>query len=49
MLQMECPWCDGPATVEPVAGDDATFSCPDCSVRVEVTGAPTLEVAAIAA
>jgi sarcosine oxidase delta subunit len=49
MLYVECPWCEGRATLEPVAGDDATFCCPDCAIRVELAAAPSVESVPLAA
>jgi hypothetical protein len=37
MVQVECPWCDGPAVVEPVeASAGATVRCEGCAVSVEL-------------
>jgi hypothetical protein len=38
MFDIECPWCDEPATVDLVASSE--FACPECSVRVDVVAAP---------
>ena len=38
MIDVECPWCAGPATVEVADGDE--FSCAGCAVRVEIVGRP---------
>ena len=46
MFSVECPWCDGPATIDVV--DDA-FECADCAVRVELAPQPTTEPIARAA
>ena len=37
MVQVECPWCDGPAVVESVeAPRGAVVRCEGCSVAVEL-------------
>jgi hypothetical protein len=46
MITIECPWCAGPATVEPI--DDAV-TCADCAIRVEIAPAPATEPIARAA
>ncbi len=46
MISVECPWCDGPATVE--LADDA-FDCAGCAIRVELAPPPTIEDVARAA
>jgi hypothetical protein len=38
MFDIECPWCDEPATVDLVASSE--FACAGCAVRVEVVAAP---------
>ena len=45
MFTIDCPWCDGPATVV----DEDGLECPTCAVRVEFAPDPapaTLDVAA---
>jgi len=38
MVQVECPWCDGPAVVESVeAPAGAVVRCEGCAVAVELT------------
>jgi DNA-directed RNA polymerase subunit RPC12/RpoP len=46
MLTLECPWCDGPVTLEAEADDVA---CDGCSVRVELAPDPRPMVTARAA
>jgi primosomal protein N' len=46
MLTLDCPWCDGPMTLE-AAADDVT--CDGCSVRVELAPDPRPTVTARAA
>jgi len=37
MVQVECPWCDGPAVVESVAAPaGAVVRCEGCAVVVEL-------------
>ena len=37
MVQVECPWCDGPAVVESVdAPAGAVVRCEGCAVSVEL-------------
>ena len=37
MVQVECPWCDGPAVVESVeAPTGAVVRCEGCAVSVEL-------------
>ena len=37
MVQVECPWCDGPAVVESVdAPAGAVVRCERCAVSVEL-------------
>jgi len=47
MMHVECPWCDGPATVDAGAGGE--FACADCSIRVELAPEPVREPVARAA
>ena len=47
MMNVECPWCAGQATVEVADGDE--FSCSGCSVRVEMAPEPVEEPVARAA
>jgi hypothetical protein len=44
MINVECPWCAGPATVE---ADE--FSCAECVVSVEIAPAASSEPVARAA
>jgi len=37
MFDIECPWCDEPATVDLASSE---FACAGCAVRVEVVAAP---------
>ena len=46
MIQVECPWCEGPATVD---GADEAFVCAECAIRVEIAPAPKNERIAKAA
>jgi hypothetical protein len=46
MIRVECPWCDGPATIE---GADEAFECAECAIRVEVVGGPVSDPLAQAA
>jgi hypothetical protein len=46
MIRVECPWCDGPATVD---GADETFECADCAIHVDIAPAPATEPIAKAA
>jgi hypothetical protein len=46
MFSVECPWCDGPATIE-IAAD--AFDCAECAIRVELAPQPTAEPVARAA
>jgi hypothetical protein len=41
MINIECPWCAGTATVEVADGDE--FSCTACSIRVEIAPDPLAE------
>jgi endogenous inhibitor of DNA gyrase (YacG/DUF329 family) len=45
MMNVECPWCAGPATI----ADGDEFDCPDCAVRVELAPDPITETIAVAA
>ena len=38
MMNVECPWCAGPATVE--VGDGEGFACAGCAIRVEIAPEP---------
>jgi len=44
-MNVECPWCAGPATVEVADGD--AFECDGCAIRVEIS--EPVEAAALAA
>jgi hypothetical protein len=46
MIRLDCPWCDGPATVDN-AGE--AFECAECAIRVELAPPPTTELLAQAA
>jgi hypothetical protein len=46
MIRVECPWCDGPATVDSA---DEAFECADCAIRVELALPPATEPIAKAA
>ena len=48
MIDVECPWCAGSATVEIADGDEA-FSCAGCAIRVEIAPEPVAELVARAA
>ena len=43
MVQIDCPWCAGPAVVT-FAGGDAreAVDCADCGVRVELAADPVV-------
>jgi len=43
VINVECPWCTGPATVEVAEGD--TFECSGCAIRVEIAAEPIESVA----
>jgi len=45
MMNVECPWCAGSATV----ADGGEFDCPDCAVRIELAPDPITETIAVAA
>ena len=47
MINVECPWCEGPATVE--VAEAGEFSCAECAIRVELGAEPVTESAALAA
>jgi hypothetical protein len=47
MMNVECPWCAEPATVE--AGEAGEFSCAGCAIRVELAPEPISEPVARAA
>jgi len=59
MIEIGCPWCGGPAAIEPVeaavarpAGSEATFRCVACAIEVVVVdGGPVAQAptAALAA
>lgn len=34
MINVECPWCAGTATIEVADGDD--FECSGCAIRIEI-------------
>lgn len=41
MVQVECPWCEGPAVVESIeAPAGAVVRCEGCAVAVEVSADP---------
>jgi hypothetical protein len=46
MIRVECPWCDGPATIEDA---DEAFECAGCAIRVELAPPPATESVARAA
>ena len=46
MITLECPWCDGPATVD---NAEEAFECAECSIRVEIAEPPATESIARAA
>jgi hypothetical protein len=48
MLTIDCPWCDGPATIQAEPADDA-FTCEACSIRVDLAAMPAEDVVALAA
>jgi hypothetical protein len=45
MMDVECPWCAGPAAVDV---DRAVVECRDCNVIVEFAPDPIAELAAAA-
>jgi primosomal protein N' len=45
MINVTCPWCDGPMAVE---DDRPDLDCPDCSIVVEFAPDPRVEFAAAA-
>ncbi|MEA2631268.1 MAG: hypothetical protein QOE66_1487 [Chloroflexota bacterium] len=47
MINVECPWCAGSATIEVAHGDE--FSCPECAIRVEIVGPAAGDLVALAA
>jgi hypothetical protein len=47
MINIECPWCAGAATVEVADGNE--FSCTACSIRVDIAPEPLAEPAGLAA
>jgi hypothetical protein len=47
MMNVECPWCAGAATVEVADRDE--FSCAACAIRVEFAPDPLPELIAQAA
>jgi hypothetical protein len=48
MINVECPWCAGSATVEVADGGEA-FSCAACAIQVEIAPEPVAEPVARAA
>jgi hypothetical protein len=50
MVEIECPFCDGPARVDATAfvAEQFSFRCEACGVEAEVTG-PALVPMALAA
>jgi hypothetical protein len=49
MLQIDCPWCTAPASIESEAGSSDMFSCVDCAISVELVDPSTTEGLAAAA
>jgi hypothetical protein len=47
MIKVDCPWCDGSATVDVAEGDE--FGCAGCAIRVELSSDPSGEPVARAA
>jgi len=47
LVNVDCPWCDGPATVE--SADHDALSCAGCAIRVELAPDPAREAEARAA
>jgi uncharacterized Zn finger protein (UPF0148 family) len=47
MINVECPWCAGAATVEVADGD--VFECAACAIRVEIAPEPSAEPLVLAA
>jgi hypothetical protein len=45
MMDVDCPWCDGPMAVE---RDRAVVECRECGVVVEFAPDPLAELAAAA-
>ena len=43
MINVECPWCAGSATIEVAEGD--AFECSGCAIRVEIAPDPVESVA----
>lgn len=46
MLMTDCPWCEGPATVDPGL---TTLACDECAVVVQIAPDPTTIVTLAAA
>jgi hypothetical protein len=47
MLTVDCPWCEGPMTLDD--GALASATCDDCAVRVELAPDPAPVAPALAA
>ena len=47
MFDIECPWCDEPATAD--VAESGQFTCVGCSIRVELVAAPISDPLALAA
>jgi ribosomal protein S27E len=47
MMNVECPWCAGSATIE--LADDTEFQCIECAIRVEIAPPAAAEPIARAA
>jgi hypothetical protein len=47
VMEIDCPWCAGEATVEagPTGPGAATFVCSSCSIGVELAPDPVVIVA----
>ncbi len=48
MLQVECPWCTGEASIES-DGDGDAFRCAECAVSVTLVDPSSAEALAAAA
>ena len=47
MINVECPWCAGSATIEVADRDE--FSCAECSIQVELVAEAVAEPVGLAA
>ncbi len=51
VIEIDCPWCAAEATIEagPAGTGAATFTCPSCSIGVELAPDPSVTAIARAA